>query len=236
METPLTAEAGNSGALAAGNSNGVSFDSRRLDDTVNSSSYITVYTNQTLKRLLVLSVSAILCEIIQFICQVCLIMQSRRLSISAISAVLVIWTLLALTLTAQWILLLGSNRVAIVKKGKMLICGCQGLGVLSLLASVALLSVQSEGSKWTEDNTKWLVGAMVGTNCLNVIIFCVLFVFIVRGQKNVHQVIGSWLWLAIQQHIQRQQLLTAESGSDLIKEHLQAAYDAEELSFSAEAA
>lgn len=31
----------------------------------------------------------------------------------------------------------------------MLICGCQGLGVLSLLASVALLSVQSEGSKWT---------------------------------------------------------------------------------------
>lgn len=29
---------------------------------------------------------------------------------------------------------------------------------------------------------------MVGTNCLNVIIFCVLFVFIVRGQKNVHQV------------------------------------------------
>ncbi|KAI9551506.1 hypothetical protein GHT06_021839 [Daphnia sinensis] len=157
-------------------------------------------------------------------------MQSRRLSISAISAVLVIWTLLALTLTAT------VDSFTRQQPRKMLICGCQGLGVLSLLASVALLSVQSEGNKWAEDNTKWLVGAMVGTNCLNVITFCVLFVFIVRGQKNVHQVIGSWLWLAIQQHMQRQQLLTAESGSDLIKEHLQAAYDAEELYFSAEAA
>ncbi|EFX77698.1 hypothetical protein DAPPUDRAFT_321225 [Daphnia pulex] len=163
-------------------------------------------------------------------------MQSRRLSVSAISAVLVIWTLLALTLTAQWVILLSSNRVAIVKRGKMLICGCQGLAVLSLLASIALLSVQYEVNKWKEDNIKILVGVIVGTNCLNILTLCLIFVFIVRGQKNVHQVIGSWLWLAIQQHIQRQQLLLEEGGDISLKEHLQAAYDAEELNFSSEAA
>jgi hypothetical protein len=65
-----------------------------------------------MRLLLVISVSVLLSEVIQFICQVCLIMQSRRLSVSAISAVLVIWTLLALTLTSQWVILLSSNRVA----------------------------------------------------------------------------------------------------------------------------
>jgi hypothetical protein len=175
METPLTVE---NGAAAAGNSNLLPFDSNRLDGTASSSSHITVFPVQTLRRLLLISVSVVLSEIIQFICQVCLIMQSRRLSVSAISAVLVIWTLLALTLTAQWVILLSSNRVAMyttypinnfatqisiqcqpitnffsinwrrVKRGKMLICGCQGLAVLSLLASIALLSVQYEVNKW----------------------------------------------------------------------------------------
>ncbi len=97
---------------AAGNSNLLPFDSNRSDGTVSSSSHINVFPVQTLRRLLLISVSVILSEIIQFICQVCLIMQSRRLSVSAISAVLVIWTLLALTLTAQWVILLSSNRVA----------------------------------------------------------------------------------------------------------------------------
>jgi hypothetical protein len=109
METPLTVE---NGAAAAGNSNLLPFDSNRLDGTASSSSHITVFPVQTLRRLLLISVSVVLSEIIQFICQVCLIMQSRRLSVSAISAVLVIWTLLALTLTAQWVILLSSNRVA----------------------------------------------------------------------------------------------------------------------------
>jgi hypothetical protein len=109
METPLTVE---NGAAAAGNSNLLPFDSNRSDGTASSSSHITVFPVQTLRRLLLISVSVVLSEIIQFICQVCLIMQSRRLSVSAISAVLVIWTLLALTLTAQWVILLSSNRVA----------------------------------------------------------------------------------------------------------------------------
>ena len=112
METPLTAEAGENGAAAAGNSNLLPFDSNRPEGTVSSSSHITVFRISTMRRLLVISVSVLLSEIIQFICQVCLIMQSRRLSVSAISAVLVIWTLLALTLTSQWVILLSSNRVA----------------------------------------------------------------------------------------------------------------------------
>ena len=70
METPLTAEAGENGAAAAGNSNLLPFDSNRPEGTVSSSSHITVFT------------------------------------------VLVIWTLLALTLTSQWVILLSSNRVA----------------------------------------------------------------------------------------------------------------------------
>ena len=111
METPLTTEGGDSGATA-GDSNLLPFHSRRFGSATDNSPHITVFKIAVQRRLLVLSVFIILCQIAQLICEVCLIMQSKRLSVSTVSAVLVIWTVLSLTLTAQWVILLGTNRIA----------------------------------------------------------------------------------------------------------------------------
>lgn len=113
METPLTADNSAENVASAGDSNLLPFDSRRRsqDGLINNTPHITVFKIQTLRWLLVTSVVAMLAEIVQLICQVCVIMQSKRLSMSAVCAVLVVWTVLALTLTSQWILLLSRNQI-----------------------------------------------------------------------------------------------------------------------------
>ncbi len=110
MEIPLTAENGDNGTMPR-DSNLLPFYTRRIGSTTDHSPHIIVFKTGVLRRLLVLSVFILVCQIVQLICQVCLIMQSKRLSVSTVSAVLVIWTVLSLTLTAQWVLLLGSNRI-----------------------------------------------------------------------------------------------------------------------------
>lgn len=42
-----------------------------------------------------------------------------------------------------------------------------------------------------DDNTQFLVSAIVSCNALGVLIYSIIFTFILRGQRNVHQVRSS---------------------------------------------
>lgn len=95
----------------------------------------------------------------------------------------------------------------------MIVCGCQGLAILSLMASVILLLVQNDDDQWkgypplnlnyrlfqfintrtiraanTDDSIKYLVSTIVTCLAFNVLVFGAIFTFILRGQKAVHQV------------------------------------------------
>ena len=112
MERPLTDEVDDRHAGPSADPGQQATDSTRLDPNNESSPpNITVFKVSALRGLIAISVFAIVCQIIQLTCQVALIMQSKRLSMSAVSAVLVVWTVLALTLSAQWVILLSRNQI-----------------------------------------------------------------------------------------------------------------------------
>lgn len=108
METPLTGEVSDHHVAPTA----LAHDSATLDAGFGQNPpNITVFKTATLRGLTAISVLAIVGQIIQLACQVCLIMQSKRLSMSAVSAILVIWTVLGLTLSAQWVIMLSRNQI-----------------------------------------------------------------------------------------------------------------------------
>jgi len=71
---------------------------------------VTVFSRLILQQLMVISVFTILFNMVQFVCQGCLLIRSKRLSISLLNSCAVCWTFLIVVLVTRWLFILNRNQ------------------------------------------------------------------------------------------------------------------------------